>query len=98
MELLKIDKIDTGYGKKPVLFDISMSVNEGEIVSVIGPNVAGKSTVLKAVSGLLPLWQGGIFFESISIKKNTTAQCIFYLSRMSKKIEKESRNLYNKES
>ncbi len=76
MELLKIDKIDTGYGKKPVLFDLSMSVNAGEIVSIIGPNGAGKSTVLKAVSGLLPLWQGDIFYESISIKKNTTAQNI----------------------
>jgi branched-chain amino acid transport system ATP-binding protein len=76
MELLKIDKIDTGYHKKPVLFDLSMTVKPGEIVSVIGPNGAGKSTVLKAVSGILPLWQGDIFYESISIKKNTTAQNI----------------------
>lgn len=76
MELLKIDKINTGYHKKPVLFDISMTVKPGEIVSIIGPNGAGKSTVLKAVSCILPLWQGDIFYESISIKKNTTAQNI----------------------
>jgi len=76
MELLKIDKINTGYHKKPVLFDITMTVKPGEIVSIIGPNGAGKSTILKAVSCVLPLWQGDIFYESISIKKKTTAQNI----------------------
>jgi branched-chain amino acid transport system ATP-binding protein len=76
MELLKIDKIDTGYGKKPVLFDLSMIVKPGEIVSIIGPNGAGKSTILKAVSGILPLWNGDVFFNGVSIKKNSTAQNI----------------------
>jgi branched-chain amino acid transport system ATP-binding protein len=76
MELLRIDKINTGYSKKPVLFDISMTVGSGEIVSIIGPNGAGKSTILKAVSGLLRLWGGDIFYEGDSIKKNTTAQNI----------------------
>jgi len=76
MEILKIDKINTGYHKKPVLFDISMTVKPGEIVSIIGPNGAGKSTILKAVSGILRLWDGDIFYEGVSIKKNTTAQNI----------------------
>lgn len=76
MGLLKIENIDTGYGKKPVIFDLSMTVNPGEIVSIIGPNGAGKSTILKAVSGILPLWNGDIFFNGSSIKKNSTAQNI----------------------
>jgi len=76
MGLLKIDKINTGYGKKPVVFNISMTVNPGEIVSFIGPNGAGKSTILKAVSGILPLWNGDILFNGTSIKKNSTAQNI----------------------
>lgn len=76
MELLRIDKINTGYHKKPVLFDLSMVVNPGEIVSIIGPNGAGKSTILKAVSGLLPLWEGDILFDGQSIKGNSTAQNI----------------------
>jgi branched-chain amino acid transport system ATP-binding protein len=76
MGLLKIENIDTGYGKKPVIFDLSMKVNPGEIVSIIGPNGAGKSTILKAVSGILPLWNGDIFLNGSSIKKNSTAQNI----------------------
>jgi len=76
MELLKIEKINTGYHKKPVLFDLSMAVNAGEIVSIIGPNGAGKSTILKAVSGLLPLWEGDILFGGVSIRNNSTARNI----------------------
>ena len=76
MGLLKIENINTGYGKKPVVFDLSMTVNQGEIVSIIGPNGAGKSTILKSVSGILPLWNGDIHFNGTSIKKNSTAQNI----------------------
>jgi branched-chain amino acid transport system ATP-binding protein len=76
MGLLKIENINTGYGKKPVIFNLSMTINPGEIVSIIGPNGAGKSTILKAVSGILPLWNGDIFLNGSSIKKNSTAQNI----------------------
>lgn len=76
MGLLKINKINTGYNKKTILFNLSMLINQGEIVSIIGPNGAGKSTVLKAVSGILPLWGGDIFFDEKSIKGNTTAKNI----------------------
>lgn len=76
MELLKIENINTGYHKKPVLFDLSMAVSAGEIVAIIGPNGAGKSTILKAVSGLIPMWEGDIIFEGTSIKKNSTARNI----------------------
>lgn len=76
MELLRIDKINAGYHKKPVLFDLYMVVNPGEIVSIIGPNGAGKSTILKVVSGLLPLWEGDILFDGQSIRGNSTAQNI----------------------
>ena len=74
--MLKIDKINTGYGKKPVLFDLSMTINQSEIVSIIGPNGAGKSTILKAIIGLLALWAGDIFFKGGSIKENSIAQNI----------------------
>ena len=49
--MLKVKKIQTGYGKKQVLFDTSLEVRQGEIVAIIGPNGAGKSTILKAVCG-----------------------------------------------
>lgn len=47
--MLKLEALDTGYGKKQVLHAIAMEVKPGEIVSIIGPNGSGKSTVLKAI-------------------------------------------------
>ncbi len=57
MALLELKNINTGYGKKQVLYDISFSVERGEIVLLIGSNGSGKSTLLKAIYGLLPLWR-----------------------------------------
>jgi branched-chain amino acid transport system ATP-binding protein len=61
--MLEIRELETGYGKKQVLFGLSLEVREGEIVALIGPNGAGKSTVLKAVCGLIPAWKGEIRFN-----------------------------------
>jgi len=61
--MLEIRELETGYGKKQVLFGLSLEVREGEIVALIGPNGAGKSTVLKAVCGLIPAWNGEIRFD-----------------------------------
>jgi len=61
--MLEIRELETGYGKKQVLFGLSLEVREGEVVALIGPNGAGKSTVLKAVCGLIPAWKGEIRFN-----------------------------------
>lgn len=71
--MLKIMELETGYGKKQVLFGLSMEVREREIVALIGPNGAGKSTVLKAVCGLIPIWKGDIRFNAVPIN-GTPAQ------------------------
>ncbi len=60
MALLTIEGLTTGYGEMEVLRDVSLRVEEGEIVSIIGPNGAGKSTAMKAAFGLLEPWQGSI--------------------------------------
>ena len=60
MSLLKLEKVNNGYGSKPVLFDIDLEVNESEIVSLIGPNGSGKSTILKSIACTLPIWSGSI--------------------------------------
>ena len=52
--LLEIRNISCGYGERPVLNDVSLSVREGEAVLLAGPNGCGKSTLLKAVVGALP--------------------------------------------
>ena len=61
--LLEIKALETGYGKKQVIFGLSLDVGPHEIVALIGPNGAGKSTVLKAVCGLIPIWKGKIRFN-----------------------------------
>lgn len=72
--MLQIRELDTGYGKKQVLFGLSMEVRNGEIVALIGPNGAGKSTVLKAVCGLIPTWRGKIRFDGTATNGSTPAQ------------------------
>jgi len=51
--MLTIKNLHAGYGEMPVLRDISITLAEGEIVSVVGSNGAGKTTLLKAISGLI---------------------------------------------
>ena len=72
--MLEIKELETGYGKKQVLFGLSLDVREGEIVTLIGPNGAGKSTVLKAVCGLIPTWKGEIRFNGTPVNGSTPAQ------------------------
>ncbi len=72
--LLEIRQLETGYGKKQVLFDVSMEVADGEIVAIIGPNGAGKSTVLKATCGLLPAWKGDVLLGGNRITGSTPAR------------------------
>jgi len=72
--MLEIRELETGYGKKQVLFGLSLEVRKGEIVALIGPNGAGKSTVLKTVCGLIPTWKGEILFEGIATNGSTPAQ------------------------
>ena len=74
--MLRISNLETGYGKKQILFDVSMQVSEKTIVGIIGPNGAGKSTVLKAVSGIIPIWKGDIIFDNKTIKRKTIAENI----------------------
>jgi branched-chain amino acid transport system ATP-binding protein len=60
--LLQIDEITAGYHGRPVLRDISLSVSEGSIVGIVGPNGHGKTTLLRCISGLVPLLSGKISF------------------------------------
>jgi branched-chain amino acid transport system ATP-binding protein len=72
--MLEIKNLETGYGKKQVLFGLSLDVQKGEIVALIGPNGAGKSTILKAVCGLIPVWKGEIYFAGALTNGSTPAK------------------------
>ena len=55
MSLLEIRNVSAGYGDLKVLFDVSMHVNQGEVVCLVGSNGAGKTTLLRIISGLEPV-------------------------------------------
>jgi branched-chain amino acid transport system ATP-binding protein len=63
MSLLSLEKVEVRYGDAIALFAISLGVEKGEIVSIVGANGAGKSTTIKTISGLLKPRRGQILFE-----------------------------------
>jgi branched-chain amino acid transport system ATP-binding protein len=67
--LLEIENVTLLYGRIQALHGISMTVGEGEIVALIGANGAGKSTTMRAISGLRPVAQGSIRFDGEDITK-----------------------------
>ncbi len=69
MSLLEIDNIHSYYGHIHALKGISLKVNEGEIVTLIGSNGAGKSTALRTISGMMHPKKGKILFEKQDISK-----------------------------
>ncbi len=76
--MLEVKNISTGYGKKQVLFDVSFEVGDGEIVLLTGGNGSGKSTVLKCIYELLPVWneEGKIFYKGKDITKAGTPDMV----------------------
>ena len=67
MALLELDDIHTYYGNISALKGISLNVEEGEIVTLIGSNGAGKSTTLRSISGLTPPRRGSVRFDGQEI-------------------------------
>jgi branched-chain amino acid transport system ATP-binding protein len=61
--VLEVKKVNLAYGQMQVLKEVSLQVREREIVSLIGANSAGKSSMLNAISGLVPISGGEILFE-----------------------------------
>ena len=59
-QLLSVENLDTGYAGVPVVRDLDIYLNAGEVVALLGPNGAGKTTTLLTVSGIIPLLGGSI--------------------------------------
>jgi branched-chain amino acid transport system ATP-binding protein len=66
--MLELRTISTGYGGTPVVHDIELTVQAGEIVTLVGANGAGKTTLVKTISGLLRAQHGQILFEGKRIE------------------------------
>jgi len=70
--MLELESLCAGYGPSQVLFNLSMKVNPGEVVSIIGRNGVGKTSTLKAVMGLIDMMSGSIRFNSEEISRLPT--------------------------
>jgi branched-chain amino acid transport system ATP-binding protein len=66
--MLDIRGVEAGYGKLKILRGVDMNVPEGSVVALLGGNGTGKSTLLKAISGLIPVWKGEILFNGEPIQ------------------------------
>ncbi|MES2509892.1 MAG: ABC transporter ATP-binding protein [Pseudomonadota bacterium] len=67
--LLELDNIRTCYGQATALWDVSLSVGEGELLCVVGPNSAGKSTLINTIAGLLRIDSGSLKFQGEDISR-----------------------------
>jgi len=77
MAMLEVNDIHAYYGNIHALKGISLTVEEGEIVSLIGANGAGKSTTLRAISGLLPARSGTITYEDEDLSKYKAHEIVY---------------------
>jgi branched-chain amino acid transport system ATP-binding protein len=66
--LLEVENIETKYGRSQVLFDISLSIYGGEMVSLMGRNGMGKTTTVRSIMGLTPAFAGTIRFDGAEIR------------------------------
>ena len=65
--MLELRNVNAAYGNIQVLHNINITINSGEIITLIGANGAGKSTTLMAISGIVPVRSGKIMFEGETI-------------------------------
>ena len=66
--MVELKSINAGYGQIQIVRDVSMNIDKDEIVALVGANGAGKSTIIKTISGLLPVSSGSILFEGKRIE------------------------------
>lgn len=65
--MLKVEGINASYGDIQVLWDVSFAVDKGEVISIVGGNGAGKTTIVRAVSGLIGITKGSIKLDGVEI-------------------------------
>lgn len=74
--ILEVENIKVRYSGLPVIQDISLRINTGETVCVLGANGAGKSTLIRAIMGTQPVFEGRIRFKGNEIQKKRTEEIV----------------------
>lgn len=72
--MLQVEGLCVNYGDRPVLKNIGFQVQPGKILSLIGPNGGGKTTLIRAISGVVPLCAGRVCVEGSDLSRMTTAE------------------------
>ena len=72
MSLLELNNLTAGYGQTPVLFNVDMTINKGDMVGLLGRNGVGKTTLLRSIIGLNKLTKGSLTFNNKNITKAPT--------------------------
>jgi len=72
--MLEVQALASRYGRIPALFDVSLRVEEGELVALVGANGAGKTTLLRTLSGVQPMSGGTVRFSGADISRESTRQ------------------------
>jgi len=88
--MLKVDRIEASYGFSQILFEMSLEVNEGEVVTLLGRNGMGKTTTVKSIMGLLTPGAGRIEFEGATISDMQS----FRIARMGLGLVPEGRQVF----
>jgi branched-chain amino acid transport system ATP-binding protein len=74
--MLQIEALEAGYGSIQILNGVTLSVEQGQVVALLGGNGTGKSTLLKAISGLIRPWRGSITFDGTRIDQLAPHQIV----------------------
>ena len=90
MSLLKINQIDVFYEEFQALFGVSMSVDKGQTVAIIGANGAGKTTLMRSIAGQLIPKTGDILYQGTSTGKKTA----FEMNRLGVAMVPEGRKIF----
>lgn len=92
--MLELDKVNTYYGPSHVLRDVTITINKGEIVALLGANAAGKTTTMKTIFGLVPTRSGSIALEGKRIDHRPTSEIV----RLGMALVPEARRIFSRMS
>jgi branched-chain amino acid transport system ATP-binding protein len=88
--MLEARRLNTAYGRAHILFDLELQARAGEVVVLLGRNGAGKSTTLKSIMGLVPVFSGKIAFEN----RNITGMEPYRIARLGLGYVPEDRRIF----